>query len=146
MPMRRNVFLSLVVLLPVALAGCSGPDRNWKETIPVSGIVMVDGEAAEGVMINFHPSGGMDTEQPTETKGLSSKDGSFKASTYEMGDGAPEGQYQVTFAWPKLDKISMSFSGDKLKGRYSKPAKSEFKIDVVSGQPVDMGTIELKSK
>ena len=138
--------LIVFAFLSVAIAGCSGPDRNWKETIPVSGVVMVDGEAAEGVMVNFHPVGGMDTEQPTETKALTNQDGSFEASTYEMGDGAPEGEYQVTFAWPKLDKISMSFSGDKLKGRYSKPAKSEFTINVVSGATVDMGTVELKSK
>ena len=107
---------------------------------------MVDGAAAEGVMVKFHPVAGMDTEQPTETTALTDKEGKFVASTYEMGDGVPAGQYQVTFEWPKLDKISMSFSGDKLKGRYSKPAKSDYEIDVVSGQPIDMGTVELKGK
>lgn len=126
------------------LAGCGGNDRNWKETIPVSGSVMVDGKPAEGVMVVFHPEGGMDTAQPTETKSMTDKEGKFVATTYEVGDGAPPGAYKVTLTWPKLNTISMSFDGDKFKGKYAKPDRSKFEVEVTSGgEPVDMGVIEL---
>lgn len=107
---------------------------------------MVDGEPAEGVMIAFHPDGGMDKEQPTETKAMTDKEGKFAASTYEISDGAPVGSYTLTIEWPTLNKISMSFSGDKLGGKYAKVDKSQWKIDVASGTPVDLGNIELSGK
>ncbi len=143
--MRSHRLLVAVCML-FLLAGCSGRPSNWKETIPVTGVVYVDGKPAEGVQIMFHPDGGMDQEQPTETKAMSDKEGKFAASTYELGDGAPVGSYTLTIEWPKLNTISMTFDGDQLGGRYAKVEKSEWKIDVASGEPVDLGQIDLKSK
>lgn len=132
------------LLLLILNPGCGGKDRNWKETIPVQGEVIVDGQPAEGVMVNFNPLAGMDTAQPTSTSAMTDKEGKFKASTYQVGDGVPAGEYQVTFKWPTLNKISMTFDGDKLKGKYSDAQKSQYTITVVSGTPIDMGRIELK--
>lgn len=136
------MLFACVALLP----GCSGDDRNWKETIPVTGLVLVDDKPAEGVMLTFHPDGGWDTAQPTETKAMSDKEGKFAASTYEIADGAPKGNYTLTIEWPTLNKISMTFDGDALGGKYSKPAKSEYKLEVISGQSVDLGTLKLQGK
>ncbi len=132
--------------LMLTLLGCSGRDPNWKETVPVTGQVVVDGEAKEGVMIKFFPVDGMDTAQPTLTSTMCDKEGKFAASTYQPGDGAPPGDYMVTFTLPKLNTISMTFNGDELNGKYSDPKKSEFKISVVSETPLDMGRIELKTR
>ncbi len=129
----------------VVAAGCGGDDRNWKETVPVTGVITVNGKPAEGVHVVFHPVGGMDQAQPTETKAITDKDGKFAASTYVLGDGVPPGEYTLTFSWPQLNMISMAFEGDKLKGKYDKPAKSQHKVTVESGKPLDLGTIDLKS-
>ncbi|MEZ6137842.1 MAG: hypothetical protein R3C53_23385 [Pirellulaceae bacterium] len=104
---------------------------------------MADGKPAEGVSVTFHPVGGMDTDQPSVTQAMSDKEGKFAATTYELADGAPPGDYNVTFTWGKLNKISMTFDGDAFKGKYRDPGTSKFKISVVSGTPVDMGAIEL---
>ncbi|RMF43230.1 MAG: carboxypeptidase regulatory-like domain-containing protein [Planctomycetota bacterium] len=128
----------------VLVVGCNGNDRNWKETVPVTGVITVNGQPAEGVHVTFHPAGGMDQAQPTETKAITDKEGKFAASTYVLGDGAPPGEYTLTFSWPKLNTISMAFEGDKLKGKYDQPGKSQHKIVVESGQPLDLGTIDLK--
>jgi hypothetical protein len=85
----------------------------------------------------------MDGEAPTYTSARTDQDGKFSVSTYEAGDGAPEGQYAVTFVWNQLDRMSMSYQGDKLNGKYADPDSSEFKVTVKAGQPADMGRIEL---
>ena len=136
----------IVSLLLLSCMGCGDDGRNWKETIPVNGEIYVDGQPADGVLLKFHPVGGMDTAQPTETTGMTNAEGKFSASTYEPGDGAPEGKYQVTFTWPKLNTMSMAFEGDKLKGKYNSPEKSGQVVEVVAGTPVDMGRIELKTQ
>ncbi|MFH1922367.1 MAG: hypothetical protein ABIP48_21095 [Planctomycetota bacterium] len=42
--------------------------------------------------------------------------------------------------------MSIDTDLDKLKGKYSDPAKSEFKVTVTEGQPTDMGRFELTTK
>lgn len=133
----------LLVVVAVSCLGCSGEDPNRKETVPVSGQVTVKGEAAEGVMLTFVPVGGIDKAQPTVTTALTDKDGKFKASTYDVGDGVPLGDYTVTIKWPKLNKMSMAFEGDLLKGKYDDPQKSPYELTVVSGPAIDMGQIDL---
>ncbi|HBE66585.1 MAG TPA: hypothetical protein DDW52_00415 [Planctomycetaceae bacterium] len=143
MPLRKLFF---VTLLFVTLNGCSSRNPDWKETIPVTGVIHVDGEPAEGIHIKFHPKEGVDTDQTTETKAISDAEGKFTASTYELNDGAPVGEYTLTFEWLKLNPVSMQFGDDQLRGKYSKPDKSEHSVTVASGTPVDIGTIELKGK
>ena len=84
--------------------------------------------------------------EPTLTATRTDENGKFSASTYDAGDGAPEGEYSVTFEWNKLNTVSMSFDGDKLDGKYNDPKKSTFKIKVEDGKPADMGKIELTTK
>lgn len=136
----------LVLSILASFTGCQGDDPNWKETIPVTGEVFVGGKAAEGVMVKFVPTAGMDTAQPTETNAMTDDKGKFSASTYQLGDGAPAGEYRLTFTWPKLNKMSMSFDGDSLKGKYEDPKKSEHTLNVQSGSPVDLGRIDLQGK
>jgi hypothetical protein len=134
-----------LVFLLLCCTACSRVDRDWKETIPVTGVVKADGIPAEGVTVNFQPVGGMDTAQPTVTQAMTDKEGKFAATTYELADGAPPGEYNVTFTWGKLNRISMTFDGDDFKGKYSDPNTSKFKASVASGAPVDMGVIELST-
>jgi hypothetical protein len=135
-----------ICALVACVVGCESRNPNWKETIPVTGQVYADGQPAEGVQVTFHPVEGMDTAQPTETKSMTDEAGRFAASTYEVGDGVPEGEYQLTFVWGKLNMVSMTFDGDKFKGKYKDPKKSEVSVSVVSGSPVDLGRIDLRTK
>lgn len=138
--------LLFMVLIGFLLSGCSSRDPNRKETFPVTGEVYADGVVAEGVTVELHPVGGIDKAQPTMTSTMTDAEGKFAASTYEQGDGAPEGEYIVTFKWGQLNRMSMSYDGDKFKGKYSDPKKSEFRVSVVAGSPADMGRIELVTK
>ena len=142
--MQRLVALCLLASLPTCIScGSAGPERL--ATYPVTGEVYIDGKPGGDVGVALHRVGGVDSNHPTVTTTRTEENGKFSLSTYEAGDGAPEGDYVVTFAWDELDKLSMAYSNDKLKGKYSDPDKSEHKVKV-AGAAVDLGRIELSTK
>ena len=113
----------------------------------VTGVLLVDGKPTEGIQITLNNSAGIDEKQPTMSQTFSGQEGKFSLSTYEQGDGVPEGEYALTFFWGQIDPRSMQFTGpDKLNDRYSDPEKSTFKVTVEKGKPVDLGRIELSTK
>jgi len=137
-----------LILCTAALVGC-GQDRNpsRKPTFPVTGIILVDGDVPDSPLrIECAPVSEMDPDLFSVSFGLSNPDGSFRISTYESGDGAPDGEYVLTFAWTDTSPLlGETTRPDKLKGRYADPGKSDIAFQV-EGQPVDLGLIELSTE
>lgn len=139
----------LITALVAGLASCSGDDEPFrKPTFPVVGKVTVDGAApTSAVQVHCHAASGVDAEHPTFSQTETKEDGSFEISTYESGDGVPEGDYVLTFVWQDFNLFNRSYSGpDKLNNRYADPKTSEFKATVKSGEPTDLGEIKLTTK
>ena len=139
----------MVCVAAVCLLSCSCGDKipDRKPTFPVTGEVYVDGQPAAQLQVTCHDVKGIDTADPTVSAALTDQDGKFAVSTYQSGDGVPEGEYVLTFVWGKFDLISKSYGGaDRLKGRYSDPQKSAWRFRVEAGKPIDLGCIELSTK
>ncbi|HUG93351.1 MAG TPA: hypothetical protein VML55_21100 [Planctomycetaceae bacterium] len=140
----------LALLVPALLAGCGGPGGpHRKETFPVVGQVVVDGQPpASPVKVRLHDLQGMGGEHPTVSHAMTGDDGRFEISTYESGDGAPAGDYVLTFEWGRMNLMSMQYGGpDKLGGRYADPQKSKIRFSVTPDDgAVDLGRIELTTK
>ena len=115
--MIRRLRLALPALLIATAAGCGGSNTN-----PVSGTVLVKGKAAAGVRVTFHPRGGGGTTPTGETD----KDGRFTLSTAAPRDGAPPGEYAVTFELMRVsaDTYGREIEVDAWKGKYADPAAS----------------------
>ncbi len=146
--MKRLVF---VLMMCLVVGACGSKTDNRKKTFPVVGKLLIDGKPVEQVAVYCMPVDGLDKENPTSTSAFTDADGRFEFNTYEKGDGVPEGNYVLTFKWGKFNLVTADYGGDKFKGKYLDPKKSEFKITVsadksVDGKPIDVGTIELKSK
>ncbi len=145
--MSRMLVVGCAALLLLAGDGCQSRNADWKPTQPVTGVVIVDGNPAEGIQITLNDLAGIDQKQPTFSQTFSGKDGKFSLSTYEQGDGVPAGEYALTFFWGEINPFSMQYGGpDKLKERYLDPAQSTVKVKVEKGKPVDLGRIELTTK
>lgn len=138
--------ISGLLLLCLLTVGCfSGPRKppNAKPVIPVSGLVLVDGNPVAGVQIRFQAEN-QDPQNATLSVAKTDAEGRFKAWTYKTDDGVPPGDYSVTFNDQSETKPHMRSGPDLFKGKYSNPAKSKFKLTVpAKGEPIDMGTIEL---
>jgi len=85
------------VLLGVLIAsapGCSRVDRV--PVYPITGRVLIDGKPLQNATVFLHPPSGDGGLRPV---GHTRADGSFDITTYEVGDGAPAGEYRVTVTW-----------------------------------------------
>ena len=101
--------IAMAVTLVVALwAGYSFATRDSsKMTVyAVTGIVLLDGEPAEGATVVLHPD---DRSLSIRPRGVVDADGSFQLTTYLPGDGAPVGEYKVTIEWRKPVEVNGDF-------------------------------------
>ncbi|GAA5504806.1 hypothetical protein [Novipirellula caenicola] len=108
--------------------------------VKIQGVVLVDDEPAEGVVLRLHPQ----TGSAAISSGITSADGSFQISTYSLGDGAPHGQYVITFVWSEFDTLTRTQVGDQLGGKYAFDDKSEIKWDIPKIDVFHAGTIRLQ--
>ena len=128
---RSMLLLLLLACMVLLLSSCGKADR--KSVYSVRGQVF-DGKnrPAVGALVIFHP---VDRDDPEPTKPLAYVDdkGAFSLTTYESGDGAPEGEYVVTIEWrPKsASPFAANKEGeDRLHGRYSDPKTSNLRFKI----------------
>lgn len=133
-----------VLFLSCSFVGCGKEDKSRLEVYKVTGELYVDGQPAKHAVLTFHPTE-IDPQHPMRPYALTNEEGRFAPSTYETGDGLPNGEYTITVEWRPFNVISNNFSGpDKLGEKFVSPEKSNLKV-VVDGQAVEIPRIELQS-
>ena len=143
-----------LILLPLA-AGCGEPESTFVRdpVSKVTGTVLIDGDPVEMVAVRLvrvnGPDENADTSRVLTASAFTDKEGNFSIGTYDKGpagDGAPDGEYKVTFQWGQINLMGGGrYGGDKFEGKYANADESEHSV-TVAGQPVDLGTIELTTK
>ena len=108
----------LVALVCAAVVGCGG-GISAPRTVPTSGTVLFKGKPAEGVKVTLHPKFNM----KFTPNGVTGKDGRFILSTGAPVDGAPPGEYSVTFELLRAgaDERGLDTEFDVWKGKYANP-------------------------
>lgn len=150
--LHRVSVMGALAMCSLFIAGCGGNNPqppNPKPVVPVTGIIHIDGAPALGVEVKFHRKGGMDMSNPSLSHGRTKEDGSFQLTTYAVNDGAPPGDYLLTFENFGPLVIGME-AVDKFGGAMSYPDRSDHPITVPAEVPdgaesFDIGTIELQS-
>jgi hypothetical protein len=127
--------------LAVLTSSCGKGGR--KEVYPVRGQVFDgNGKPAVNALVIFHPADGddKDTNKPRATV---DEKGAFTLTTYENGDGAPEGEYVVTVEWRPRKKSPFDREGDDVfGGRYSNPKTSTLRARVQK-EPTELKPFKL---
>ena len=137
---RRQYTVLLLVLglvLPFGAAFLLSKERrpSAEPTLyAVEGKVLVNGEPAENLNVAFHPlDGDKNLFCPV---GRTNSKGIFHLMTRSGADGAPAGEYSVTFVWPDglIDECECPDPSlhDRLKGLYAKADQSTFQVRVGS--------------
>ncbi len=92
------------------------------------------------IQVELHDKAGPDDKRPTYPQGFTDETGNIRISTYAEGDGAPAGDYNVTFAWQEFNLMSRAFDGpDKVNKKYSDPKTTPFSVTLGDGQSNDLG-------
>ncbi|MFK7778565.1 MAG: hypothetical protein QM501_10725 [Gimesia sp.] len=138
-----------IILFFLLSIGCSEEQRGGprEETSPITGTIHVDGIPVGDLQIKAIPENPQGVNETFSIAGFTDPEGKFSLSTYEAGDGAPEGDYKLVFMWGQRPLMSGGYGGpDKLKKKYRDPKTSKHSVKVVKGKPNDLGTIELTTK
>ena len=130
----------------VGLCGVYQGTRTARQPFPSPARSRSMGQACRELAVTCHDTKGIDKADPTVSAAFTDEEGNFKISTFEAGDGVPVGDYVLTFAWGKMNLLTMQYSGDKFNGKYADPKTSTHKFTVKEGVPTDLGTIELTTK
>jgi hypothetical protein len=132
---------AVVLLVALLLPACGKSDR--KPVYPVSGQVLLNDKPLKGVVVAFHPvdKAKFERERPNAD---TDADGRFRLSTYLKDDGAPEGDYKVTFFYQIApeDTGSDQTTPNLLPAQYGDPEKSGVTV-TVKGGPIDLEPFRL---
>jgi hypothetical protein len=130
MQAQRRVPL-LITLIAVLATSCEGSKRV--PVFPVSGQVLFGGKPMPRALLVFHPV----AESPLRPLATADQDGSFALSTYEDGDGAPAGEYQISVEWRRLATVDDEKPPPNLLPmKYANPKTSGLTVRVTEGENV----------
>jgi hypothetical protein len=142
-----RLFVAISLALAVlAGSGCSRPAKKPAAVKVTAKVLFRQSTPANGAFVVFHPTNPeLEKQMGGRPFGYVMEDGTVSLTTYQQGDGAPEGEYGVTVVWEtKGDpKGGLAFEGggvaasDKLEGRYGNPTAPKIKATVKSGQAND---------
>jgi hypothetical protein len=116
--------------------GC-GKSEERVPTHPVQGTISFQGKPMPGAYLVLHSQGASATEPAAPAPRASiGADGKFTLTTYDVGDGAPEGEYVATVQWYRpIQKNGDWVSGpNALPRKYSAAGTSDIRIRVASGE------------
>jgi hypothetical protein len=126
----RRVASALLCLAGTAtLVSCSDKDYAEVPVYPASGTLTVEGEPAYGAYVTFHPVDDVGMTKGNRPFSRVSEGGTFTVTTYDTGDGLPEGKYDVTVTWPE-DPEARGPSPDRLDGQYADPKSSGLQVTI----------------
>lgn len=135
--------LYLIILISL-LTGCVRSEYP-NETYPVSGkIQTIDGTPARDVRVTLHSEKLISEGDPFRPSGMTDDQGIFKLTTYETHDGAPAGNYAITFRWaPPQKSLLDPIPKDKFDNRFAMPTENSLTCEVVVSDTQDLGTFEI---
>ena len=117
--MALGNLLAVVLLASVLGLGCGGQQgADRPKTVPVSGTVTHNGEAVEGATVAFQSADGS-----RGAVGVTDAGGKYTLTTFESGDGAVPGEYQVKIFKYKVE--SSEAVADTDSEDYVPPAEGE---------------------
>jgi hypothetical protein len=126
----------VIAFLPALGCGDNAPPPG-PQAYPVHGTVIYKGKPAVGFRVALHATGQRPGPQFDPSAATDDK-GEFRLRSYRDGDGAPEGDYSVTFEWPKAvpgpDPGDAPQYIDQLAGKLNRVETSRFKVKIVPGE------------
>jgi hypothetical protein len=88
------------------IAGCGGSD--FPDTVPASGTVTYNGEAVEGALVTFSPTG---VGEVSAASGTTDASGKFTLTSFVAGDGAMVGSYMVSISKTEGGEVELEVEG-----------------------------------
>ncbi len=134
-PVVANILLDSVLPddLRVPDSSEKGVRRTMLKTLPVRGVVYLDGSPLAGAQVNFSRPAGK-KRPAVSANALTEGDGSFVPTTYRAFDGLPAGKYAVTVVQRRPLTTPDGLPGpNRLPARYASAKTSGLTVEVKEG-------------
>ena len=129
--------------LLASAVGCGAGKPNWEQVVPATGAVTFNGAPVEGALQVFTPQ---DKSVPAKVRPTATTEsgGRFEIGTYDVADGIPQGDYDVTITWCPLVQHSEGASPgpNRLPVRYASAETSQLTVHINS-EDTDLKTLAL---
>jgi hypothetical protein len=140
----RVWMVMVIVVASLSSTGCNQRESWQAVTYPASGTFMVNGQPAEGAVVMLEPTTGFVDRRQSRPWASVTSSGQFKLTTYENGDGAPEGEYKILLVWPTHGTLEQK---DRLNGKYGMPENPYAVVTIKPGKnelpPVDLKDVQI---
>jgi len=143
---KRRPGFTIASLFGLALLLClsTGCFRGGNyELVPVEGVVTINGEPAENIMVQFMPNALEETEGPT-SEAITGPDGKFVLKTVDQREGAVVGRHVVVLFDMEEDRPAQGEPLEhepRISSRYN-TAAGGIKVEVKPGEPVNINIEE----
>ena len=112
--------LAVVLLVSLLGLGCAQQDADRPSTCPVTGTVTHNGQTVDGATVAFQLADGSQS-----AIGVTDTGGKYTLTTFESGDGAVPGQYQVKIFKYNVQTASVA---DENSADYVAPTEGEEEV------------------
>lgn len=134
--LRTLLVVSSVVFLVVLYfywpSGGSQPPRQLPTRHKTKGTLTYNGQPAVGASVTFWPLPLKPNDwQAIKPKAIVAADGTFEPNSYDINDGAVQGEYAVTARWTGEEGGQ---GPDLFKGKYSDPNTPLAKVTITEGE------------
>lgn len=132
--LRHHSVMGLAIACCLGLASCGG-DRPPRLTVyPANGTVLLNGQPLANATLLFHSEfrlEGPDGKPAPVPGAYSNAQGEFVVSTYDPGDGLPEGEYRVTVSCDdRSGKLVKDSYPELLPASYQDPTHSGLTVSI----------------
>lgn len=127
----ENALQLISVISLIAISGCG--DSGRVPVYPVRGKVTLDGQPAVGAFVKFKMINGTGQTKWMMPQGTTASDGTFSLDTYEIGDGVPEGKYNVFINWPTPEdgvETTAPESLDFIREKYANREDPQLQVEI----------------
>ncbi len=134
---------ALLLCSSILVSGCSKSGIERLPVFPVDGQVTRDGQPLSGALVVLHPQGNLDA-RALPARATTDAEGKFKATTYDTGDGAAEGEYAITVELYETVEVDGNLvpGPNVLDASLASPTTSQLKVLVGKG-PTTVPKIEV---
>jgi hypothetical protein len=92
--LRKWMAIASIAWVPVVFPGCGSGEQRIPTYKATGQLLAADGTALPDARVVLHPADA--TSKAPKPRGTTDADGRFALTTYDTGDGAPEGDFIVT--------------------------------------------------
>jgi hypothetical protein len=125
--------IAILALSLCGLTGCSEKRPGEVPVYPVKGRVTFQGKPMPYAVVTFFPTG-QPFAQALKPRATADENGFYELTTYELKDGAPDGEYGVILYVPPTPPDPYALEPpnppDRLKNAYLDPTKSKLRFTV----------------